>query len=124
MEHNDGCSGVFRMSIDDINEEVLFGCENKQGVEFKELETDSGHIEDNVREVEPNSIYIHSMFGDEEETYEAYNSYTLLKGFGICKSKITTSIMDQKVIRRRFVCNKEGHKIHDKRSEGKTVLHP
>lgn len=35
----------------------------------------------------------------------------------IRKSKIMKSGTDQKVIRRRFVCNKEGQKIRDKRQE-------
>lgn len=37
-----------------------------------------------------------------------------MKGFGVRKSKTAKSRTDKKVIRRRFVYKKEGHKIPDK----------
>lgn len=92
------------MPINDIDEKGLFGCENCQGVEFNELETEplieeqGGDIKDNVGEVESNLIYVDRVFGDEEEAYEDQNSYALLKGFGVCKSKTSKSITDHKVI--------------------------
>lgn len=77
-----------------------------------------GDRKDNVGEAESNPMSIGRMFGYQEEAYTAYNSYALLKGFGVRKSKIAKSRTDKKVIRMRFVCNKEGHKILDKRQEG------
>lgn len=64
------------------------------------------------------------LFGYEDEAYEACSSYVLLKGLRVRKSKTSKSRTDRKVIRRRFICYKEGHKIPDKGQEGQNVLHP
>lgn len=56
--------------------------------------------------------------------YDAYNSYMLAKGFGVCKDKTCKSRTDGKIIRRQFVCSKEGHKKCHKRSERHEVLFP
>lgn len=60
------------------------------------------------------AFYVGSIFGDEAETYDAYNSYRLAKGFGIHRSKTMKSNLDQKVILRRFVCNKLGCKTRER----------
>lgn len=44
----------------------------------------------------------------------------LVKGFGIPKSKTMKSRIDQEIIRRRFLCNTEGHKSVTKDKRGKT----
>lgn len=43
-------------------------------------------------------MYVRRVFGNDEEAYEAYNSYAILKGFGVRKNKTTKSRTDQKVI--------------------------
>lgn len=37
-------------------------------------EMDMVHVEDNAEEVELNDVYVGKVFGDENETYDAYNS--------------------------------------------------
>lgn len=111
------------MSNDDIDVEGLLGCENNEGVEYNGVETEQLVVEqgvdpqDSAVEIESNPIYIGKVFADEEEGYKASNTYVLFKGFGVRKSKTTNSRTDWKVIRRRFFCNKEGHKLPDNRQE-------
>lgn len=75
---------------------MSWGCwfvKNNEGVEFNEFEMESlveeqgRGIEDNVWEVESNRIYIGRMFGDEEEPYEAYDAYALLKRLDYVKAR-------------------------------------
>lgn len=39
--------------------------------------------EDHVEEAESDDVYVGRTFGDENKSYDAYNSYALAKGFGI-----------------------------------------
>lgn len=123
---NEEWSGAFRVSIDDIDEEGLLGCENNDGFGFNEFETETeplgeercGESESNAGEGEPSPTDVGRAFADEEEAYEVYDAYALLKGFGVRKSKTIKSRTDREIIRRRYVCNKECHKLSDKRQEG------
>lgn len=70
-------------------------------------EEDPIHAEDNVEEVESDEIYVGKVFSNEDEAYEAYNTYALTTGFGVYKGKFTKFRTDGKIIRRQFVCNKK-----------------
>lgn len=119
-------AGAFRVSVDDIDEEGLLGCENNDGFGLNEFETETeplgeeryGESESNAGEGEPSPTDVGRAFADEEEAYEAYDAYALLKGFGVRKSKTIKSRTDREINRRRYVCNKECHKLSDKRQEG------
>lgn len=69
------------------------------------------------------AFYVRSIFRDEEETYDACNSYRLAKGFGIHRSKTMKSNLDQKIILRRFVCNKLGYKTRESKRDSICYFH-
>lgn len=69
-------------------------------------EEDPIHAEDNIEEVKSDEIYIGKVFTNEDEAYEAYNTYALTTGFGVRKDKTTKFRTDGKILRRQFVCNK------------------
>lgn len=39
--------------------------------------------EDNVEEAESDELYVGQVFTNEDEAYEAYNTYALTTGFGV-----------------------------------------
>ncbi|KAK3043800.1 hypothetical protein RJ639_000499 [Escallonia herrerae] len=53
-------------------------------------------------------LTIGKVFVNEDEAYNFYNLYARLKGFGIRKHWATRSRTTGKLIKRQFVCNKEG----------------
>lgn len=44
-------------------------------------------MEENTEEVASIGIYVDRVFDDEEEAYDAYNSYAMGEGFCKCKNK-------------------------------------
>lgn len=102
---DDEYSGAWRQNIDNIDEWGLLSCEANQP---DYVDEDTNPIADEDKEVESEDIYVGRTFGDENEAYDAYNSYVLAKGFGVRKGRISKSRTDQKVIRRQFLCKKEG----------------
>uniref|UniRef100_A0A7N0UW14 SWIM-type domain-containing protein n=1 Tax=Kalanchoe fedtschenkoi TaxID=63787 RepID=A0A7N0UW14_KALFE len=65
--------------------------------------------------VEETRDYDHSFMGKSfstlEEAYDFYNEYARKNGFGIRKSSSSLSRRSREIIRKEFVCNKEGQKI-------------
>ncbi|KAK8955074.1 Protein FAR1-RELATED SEQUENCE 5 [Platanthera zijinensis] len=55
--------------------------------------------------------YIGQVFDSLDDVYIFYNGYALQKGFGIRKSSTFKSHGSRDLIRKRFVCDKEGFKI-------------
>uniref|UniRef100_K4BYL1 FAR1 domain-containing protein n=1 Tax=Solanum lycopersicum TaxID=4081 RepID=K4BYL1_SOLLC len=79
------------------------------------LQEDS-NVNDNEYSTKANNVYsinknfsfeIDMKFNFEEESYNAYNSYALAKGFGVRKSAKTYNI-NKEVTRRLFLCSCEG----------------
>lgn len=70
----DQCSGAWRQNIDNIEERGLLSCEPD---ELGNIDDGTNLIIDNdyVDEVELDDIYVGRTFGDENEAYDAYNSY-------------------------------------------------
>ncbi|KAK1362024.1 hypothetical protein POM88_046498 [Heracleum sosnowskyi] len=64
------------------------------------------------------------VFSTMDEAYHFYNTYALDKGFGIRMGDLARSRVTNEVIRKKFVCCKEGKKyLGDKRQVGKNVKH-
>lgn len=63
------------------------------------------YIEDNAKEIDQYDLYVGMVFGDKKEAYDAYNLYSLEKGFGIHRGKTNKSKANQRIIQRQFVCN-------------------
>lgn len=70
-----------------------------------------GLNEDNAKEVESKLKRLNRMaYLTMKRKHMMLNSYVLVKGFGICRSKSTKSRTDHKVIRSQLFDNKECHK--------------
>ncbi|KAK3021760.1 hypothetical protein RJ639_045703 [Escallonia herrerae] len=67
-------------------------------------------------------LTIGKAFVNEDEAYNFYNLYARLKGFGFRKHWATRSRTTGKLIKRQFVCNKEGFRSSkDKRQIGREI---
>ncbi|KAK2979472.1 hypothetical protein RJ640_001356 [Escallonia rubra] len=65
-------------------------------------------------------LTIGKVFVNEDDAYNFYNLYARLNGFGIRKHWATKSRTTRKLIKRQFVCNKEGFRSSkDKRQIGR-----
>lgn len=53
-------------------------------------------------------IFVGKAFDNENDEYEAYNSYALSKGFGIRKEGLQRSKTTKNIIKQYYTCNKEG----------------
>ncbi|KAK1399261.1 hypothetical protein POM88_009124 [Heracleum sosnowskyi] len=67
--------------------------------------------------------YVGMEFPNDEITYEFYKNFALRKGFATRKYSSYKSRTDGTLIKRTFVCNKEGFRRFDKREEGREVKH-
>ncbi|KAL6581423.1 hypothetical protein OROMI_007346 [Orobanche minor] len=80
------------------------------------------NLQDNINE-QAESI-LGRIFSTVDEAYHYYNTYALYKGFGIRIGDLIRSRATKEVIRKKFVCCKEGKKyLADKRQVGKNVNH-
>lgn len=84
----------------------------------KVWEEDSIRIGDSTEQVESNSIYVGKIFDNENESYDAYNSYVHkdLESVGVGSQ----SRIDQKVFWMQFVCTKKIIRIMIKGKRGMT----
>lgn len=115
---SDDCAQLWQKSIEDIDQSGLLD----PGPLSEEMEEmDSEYVGQACEEVESDDIYVCRVFRDGDEAYNAYDAYALAKGFGIRKGKTSKSRTDQTIIRRQYLCNKDGRKRVDKRSEGHDI---
>ncbi|KAK3038295.1 hypothetical protein RJ639_031391 [Escallonia herrerae] len=89
--------------------------------EYNEGKTRDGERCEDFEECSEETI-IEKVFGGQEEAYEFYNRYALVKGFGTCIHYSHKNKMTNEIFRRQFVCNKQGFKkLDDKRKLGKQL---
>ncbi|KAK2993489.1 hypothetical protein RJ640_015173 [Escallonia rubra] len=89
--------------------------------EYNEGETSDGERSEDFEECSEGTI-IGKVFARQDETYEFYNRYALVKGFGTCIHYSHKNRMMNEIFRRKFVCSKQGFKkLDDKRQLGKQL---
>ncbi|KAK2988813.1 hypothetical protein RJ640_018145 [Escallonia rubra] len=89
--------------------------------EYNEGKTRDGERCEDFEECSEETI-IGKVFGGQEEAYEFYNQYALVKGFGTRIHYSHKNRMTNEIFRRQFVCNKQGFKkLDDKRQLGKQL---
>lgn len=94
----------------DIDELGLLGYQTNQ-VEADPITEEAVEGDNADGNVESEAIYVGRVFNHEDEAYDVYNSYVLVKGFGVRKDRTAKSRIDGKILRAQFVCNKEGHEV-------------
>ncbi|KAK3026240.1 hypothetical protein RJ639_040525 [Escallonia herrerae] len=83
--------------------------------EYNEGETRDGERCEDFEECSEETV-IGNVFGGQEEVYEFYNQYALVKGFDTRIHYSHKNRMTNEIFRTQFVCNKQGFKkLDDKR---------
>ncbi|XP_077232515.1 protein FAR1-RELATED SEQUENCE 5-like [Tasmannia lanceolata] len=131
------CTGI-GLSIDDIDanrlimvgdtssQAFVLGNDESEGNIFVDEEGDPNEeggvecvdIDDDGERNLVNKPFLGQIFDSENDAYEFYNLYGLAKGFGVQKSSNYKSKKTNKVIFKRFVCDRAGFK----RTKGKDVV--
>ncbi|KAK2967840.1 hypothetical protein RJ640_001782 [Escallonia rubra] len=106
----------------DIADESEVGVENHEegdlGLNPYSNGSDKMHIIDNgeMQGGQECGDLSQELFGGQDDAYEFYNLYALVKGFGTRIPYSHKNRMTNEIFRRQFVCNKQGFKkLEDKR---------
>ena len=104
---------------------------NDNLVDFERIddEYDSDEAEGSLNEGEQQNIdstlipYEGMEFSNDDIAYEFYNNFAIQKGFSTRKYPSYKSRSDGIMIKRTFICNKEGFRRFDKSEEEREVKH-
>uniref|UniRef100_A0A2N9EQI8 FAR1 domain-containing protein n=1 Tax=Fagus sylvatica TaxID=28930 RepID=A0A2N9EQI8_FAGSY len=82
-------------------------------VQTVEMSQNSSRAESTA--VEQDEPYVGQEFESEAAAHAFYNAYGMRMGFKTRVSNLSRSRLDRSIIARTLVCNKEGHRVPDKR---------
>lgn len=111
------------MSIEEIDAgNFLVPLENDESIfDYVQEESMKAHDLDSNKSERVGPV-LGQIFSTVDEAYQFYNTYALHKGFEIRIGDVIRSRVTNEVIRKKFVCCKEGKKyLADKRQVGKDV---